>query len=217
MEMRNDTGLCPKVGETKNNEYMKQRLAFIIISMACFTIMGIGTVVGLVIAGGFTWFLYPILTVGFAWLLCTPLLIKSSSFTKWLLPPTIFTLPYLLLLGRIAPVPGWLVDFILSVTALSLVALWVCFFASKKLMYNSWYFSAALIAMIGSVVSPITLLVLANFIGVGLSLPDFISTLISLMAFISIVASLMVAGILFIFGYTKRNFHAETEQSPCLL
>jgi len=204
----NNNGLCSKSGETKNSAYMNRKLVFVIISIACFTAIGICAVAGLVITGGFTWSLYPILTVAFAWLLCTPLLIENSSFTKWLLPPTIFALPYLFLLGRITPVPGWLVGFILSVAALGLVTLWACFFVSKRLTYNSWYFAAALVVIIGSVLSPITIL-LVNFVGAGLSFPDFVSTIIGLVAFISVFASLMLAGTFFMIGYTKRDFRAK--------
>ena len=209
MIIKNDNGLRPRVGETSKNGHTKRMLVFVIISMSCFVAMGVCAVVDFAITGGFSWSLYPILSIAFAWLLCTPLLTKSNSLAKWIFPPTMLILPYLFLLGRVSPITGWLVGVSIPLAALSIIALWVCFFVSKKLTYNSWYLSAALIFIIGSVVSPITTLLSVNFVGMEFLISDFVSSLISLVVIISMLSCLMVAGILFGVGYTERNFYSS--------
>ena len=134
---------------------------------------------------------------------------ESEHRKRWFLLPTIFVLPYLSLLGRGIPITGWFMGLILPVAALGAVAIWVCFFVAKRLLYSSWYLSAALIFIIGSVVSPITTLLSVHFVSVEFSLSDFVFTHISLVVFASMFLCLMVAGILVILGYTKRTSRAE--------
>ena len=195
------------MSDARTSQRTKQMVAFMIISVSCFIAIGICSIVNFSISGGFTWSLYPILSIIFVWLLSTPLLTKSSSFVKWLLPPTIFMLPYLALLGRVTPITGWLMGLAVPITFLGIAALWICFFVSKRLKSNSWYLAAALIFIIGSVFSPMTTLLSVNFASVEFLLSDYVTTLIGLVVFISMFSSLMVAGTLFGVGYTKRNVY----------
>jgi len=108
--------------------------------------------------------------------------------------------------NMIAPIPEWLIGFILSLTAVALVALWACFFVSRKLEHHSWSLSAAFVFIIGAVTGPTSMLLLVNFLNIGFSLPGFVTTILSSVAFLSMFISLIVAGILFLVGQ-QRALH----------
>jgi len=198
-------GMSPKLATAESSGYMKRLFAFLIISMGCIIAAGACAIIDFSIADEFTWSPYPILSIALAWLICTPLLIKSNSFAKWALPPTLLVLPYLFLLEKMTPFTGWFVNFALPIAALNIIALWLCFFVAKRLLPNGWHFAAALIFINGAVFSPITALLLINLTGMGSLFSDSVSTIVGLAIFISMLSCLVVAGMLAIIGYTKGS------------
>jgi len=74
-----------------------------------------------------------------------------------------------------------------------------------RLTYNSWHFSAVLIFIIGSVISPITTLLSLNIVGTQFLLPDFVTMVVHFVVFTSVFIFLITAIILFIVGCKKSN------------
>jgi uncharacterized protein YacL len=95
----------------------------------------------------------------------------------------------------------WFVRLALPVAILSIIALWVCFIIVKRMKYNVWYLSAALVFVIGVILSPIVTSISLNFTAAETSLLDYISVLVCV----------VTAAVLCIIGFTKRNFSFHKE------
>jgi len=79
--------------------------------------------------------------------------------------------------------------------------------SGEKMIYNSWHFTAMFIFIIGSVISPTTVLLSLRVAGTWFLIPDFVTMIVQLIVFTSLSVFLIAAVILFIIGCKKSDSH----------
>lgn len=113
-----------------NEDSLKKR-RFILGVLTIFTIINTGVNFGidLLINGSLTWSFYPVYSVIFTWLLCTPLLFRHERLAIWLGVFSTVLLPYLFLMDLVFPPSSWFVPIALPIAVGVIVFLWVCYVA----------------------------------------------------------------------------------------
>lgn len=96
----------------------------------------------LAISRGFTWSLYPIVSIIFLWLIIVPFLYKKQSILSMFISFSIFLIPYIFCLERISQI-NWFLTIGLPNAIILIAYLWIIYyvFTIKKLR---WFYSTAI-------------------------------------------------------------------------
>lgn len=182
--------------DNKQHKKLSNKGISMILSVICFMVMAICVAIDFSISNKITWSLAYLISIPFVGAICIPIFTKSSRLAVWLAFISIFALPYLFFLETISSSSDWFAEIALPITLLSVITIWICFFALKRFK-NIWFIAALLLFSLGAVVSPaVNLLV------------RFIATRqinISTMNIMSVVSCVVIAAILCIIGIIKRN------------
>lgn len=124
------------------------RWCWLIVTLAGLVAILVCGICNYAIDGGFTWSLYPMASVVFAWLIITPVLLcKRRRIAFGLLVLTFTAVPFLAVILNLAGQSQWLVPLCVPVILISLVFIWVCYFLFAVLKKNFWY-SLAIIVLV---------------------------------------------------------------------
>ena len=107
----------------------KRRFIFGVLTVLTIINTGVNLAIDFLINAGLTWSLYPIYSIIFAWLLCTPLLFKHERLAVWLGVFSILLMPYLFLMDMVFPQSTWFVPIALPISLGTITFIWICYVA----------------------------------------------------------------------------------------
>ena len=111
-----------------------QKLAFVIVSLSHSMTIGIVATVNIAVSTELTWALYPILSIIFAWAIAsTAILSKNRKLLVTFFVTSALLIPYLYLLEKLTPLDGWFIGYALPIAIISIITIWVFYFAFAKL------------------------------------------------------------------------------------
>ncbi len=144
--VQNTLQYAEKATMTKNKT-ARNIMQFIITAAFALAVL-VCVICDLAVSGGLTWSLYPILSIGYAWLIIMPLfLFQKNKILMALLSVSIFTVPFLFFLEQLGRSTYWLFPLGLPITMLSLAYFWLIYFLFRKMRNQRWLASSVAIAL----------------------------------------------------------------------
>jgi hypothetical protein len=174
------------------------RIITVAFALACFVAAGVCLIVNLAVSQQLTWAAYPLVSITFGWAVLSPLALKRHGIVLSLGIATLFTFPYLYLLGRIVGATEWLVPIGIPASIAGIGSLWVLFCLFRLTKLNVWYKSAVLVFVIGVVTSTVVNYFVDSYAGQNPFTWDMLLT---------VVVATTAAVVLGVLGYLRPKPH----------
>lgn len=148
-------------------------------------------IVNLATAGTLNWALFPIGSIGLAWVVITPLfLLKRHRLLSSLVMLSALIMPFLRLIGHLTMDGGWVWPVAFPIVCMSLGVLWL---ALILFMYTriDRLFCTGLVVLAALCVNPVTQVAISLYTGSALSLFSFTNVLI----FICVAVAMFARGV----------------------
>jgi len=180
-------------GLTSGIDFKDRKLLFMVFTFSCFLAAGVCLIVNYAIDQGITWAAYPLSSVLFGWLVCSPLLLKKYGLILSLSAVTLFVLPFLWFLEKLTPADGWFIPLGIPCAIIGAVTVWLIYLVLRFLRISWWYKTAISLFIIGVITDPV----------INYHVAAHENTTLHFSHFISPLSILCVSVLLGIWGYIK--------------
>lgn len=177
----------------KSRIVSKSKLVFLIFSFLCILAIGICFICNIAISKRITWAVYPFMSILFAWIIISPLLLVKKNKLLWSLSAcSIAVFPYLYFMQFVTPVHNWFWPIAFPSSIMGIAALWISLILWGILKNKKWYLSASLVFLYGAIVNTTFNYFVNKFTG---------EQFMGISEVIVLLTSIMIAALLAIIGY----------------
>ncbi len=173
------------------------KIVFQIFTVLCITGIAASVICDFSLNKAITWSLYPLISIIFLWIICTPaLILKSHKILSSIIAITIVVFPYLYILDKITDINSWFKPLAVPITITSLIAIWVSIIVFYILKKKFWYFCSFITFIFGIIVNGIVQYYVNQYTG---------TNILTLSLLINVSACLLLTVLFAFLGNRKYN------------